>query len=73
VTVTNNSSQQAPETTTTSSVETVPGLFARLAGIAGVRVSRDLDFVARLGVHLSSSGLQGSFFSSTIGVRLRLP
>jgi hypothetical protein len=73
VTVTNNSSQLAPATETTVSFEPVPGLFARVGGGAGLRLARDFDLVTRLGVHLSSSGQVGSFLSSTVGVRLRLP
>jgi hypothetical protein len=73
VTVTNNSSQLAPVSETKVTIEPVPALFARMAGIAGVRVARDFDLVARLGGHVSSSWQRGSFLSSTVGVRLRLP
>ena len=74
VTVTNNSSQLgAGVGDDRYRSEPVPALFARMAGIAGVRVARDFDLVARLGGHLSSSWQRGSFLSSTVGVRLRLP
>jgi hypothetical protein len=49
-----------------------PGLYLRGQGIAGVRLSRAFDLVAKLSVHLSSTGESGSFVSPTIGLRLRL-
>ena len=50
----------------------MPGLYMRAQGIAGVRLSRAFDLVAKLGVHLSSTDESGSFVSPTVGVRLRL-
>ena len=54
-------------------VASVPGLYARLQGTAGLRVSRRFDVVAQLGAHVSSIGQQGSYLSSGVGLRLRLP
>ena len=68
------SSPEAPTVeSTTISNEPVPGLYLRGQGIAGVRLSRAFDLVAKLSVHLSSSFDLGSFVSPTIGVRMRLP
>jgi hypothetical protein len=55
------------------SFKPVPGLYARLQGTGGVRVSRRFDVVAQLGAHVSSIGQQGSYLSSGVGLRLRLP
>lgn len=73
VTVTNNSSQPGTVSETTTSFESVPGLYARVGGVGGLRMTEDLDLVGQIGAHLSSSDHQGSFLSSTVGVRLRLP
>jgi hypothetical protein len=71
-TVTNNS-QTGTVSETVVSVRPVPALYAPLHGAGGVRVSRLLDVIAQLGVHLSSEWQAGSYLSSTLGVRLRLP
>ena len=61
-------------TTVSSTIKdgAVPGLYLRGQGIAGVRLSRAFDLVAKLSFHLSSTGESGSFVSPTIGLRLRL-
>jgi len=73
VTVTNDSSMLGTQSTTTASLEPVPDFYFRAAGVAGVRVSASLDLVAEIGAHLSNTGQLGSFLSSTVGLRLRLP
>jgi hypothetical protein len=74
VTVTNSSeSMLAPVAETKVSFQPVPGLYARLQGTGGVRVSRMLDLVAQVGAHVSSNWRSASYLSSTVGVRLRLP
>ena len=55
------------------SFKPIPGLYARLQGTAGLRASRRFDVVAQLGAHVSSIGQTGSFLSSGVGLRLRLP
>ena len=72
VTLTENSSTGSVSETTTS-FEPVPGLYARAQATAGVRFSQDFDVVAQMAVHLSSTGQLGSFLSSTVGLRMRLP
>lgn len=68
-----NSSTSGVVAQTTTTMEHVPGLYARLQGTAGVRVTAAFDVVAQLGLHLSSTGGYGSFVGSTVGLRLRLP
>ena len=73
LTITDSSAMNGPVSEVTTSFEPVPGLYARVQGAAGVRVTGAFDLVAQLGVHLSSTGEVGSFVSPTIGVRMRLP
>jgi hypothetical protein len=73
VTVTNNSSQLGTEEQTTVSLGPIPGLFLRVAGLAGVHISSSFDIVAQLGAHVSTTGQLGSYLGSTVGLRLRLP
>jgi hypothetical protein len=72
VSVTNNAMTGVASETTTS-FEAVPGLYARVQGTSGVRLSQAFDLVAQIGAHLSSTGELGSYLSGTVGVRLRLP
>jgi hypothetical protein len=73
VTVTNNSSQLGTVTETKVSTAPVPTLYGRAAGTAGLHLSQSFDLVAQVGAHISTSYQSGSFLSSTIGLRLRLP
>jgi len=73
LTITDSSAGTGPVSEVTTSFEPIPGLYARIQGTAGVRVTGAFDVVAQLGVHLSSSFDIGSFVSPTIGVRMRLP
>lgn len=73
LTVTDSSAGPGPVSEVTTSFEPIPGLYARIQGTAGVRVTGAFDVVAQLGAHLSSSFEIGSFVSPTVGVRLRLP
>jgi len=68
-----NNSSTGTWTETDVSFKPVPGLYARLQGTGGLRVSRRFDVMAQVGAHLSPSGLFGSYLSSGVGLRLRLP
>jgi hypothetical protein len=73
VTVTNSSNVLGSVDQTTVSSEPVPELYARVAGAAGVNLTQSFDLVVQLGAHLSSAGNDGSYLSSTVGLRLRVP
>ncbi|HEY7374221.1 MAG TPA: hypothetical protein VIF57_18810 [Polyangia bacterium] len=77
VSVTNSSDMLGTIEQTTVSSEPVPELYARAAGVAGVGLTQSFDLVAQLGLHLSTGQFGpyqfGSYLSSTIGLRLRLP
>ncbi|HET6147881.1 MAG TPA: hypothetical protein VFH68_10145 [Polyangia bacterium] len=68
-----NSSVTGSLSETTVSTQVQPALYARAVGAIGLSISDDLDLVARLGVHLASSGLVTDFLSATAGVRLKVP
>src|SRR5262245_30077264 len=72
VSVTNNSST-GTVSETKQSFEPMAGLYGRLQGTAGLAVSRSFDLVAQVGAHVSSEGQYGSYLSSGVGLRLRLP
>jgi hypothetical protein len=63
----------------TMSSETVssdfqPLLYLRGTGTLGVPIAKSFDFVARVGVHLASSGgFTTDFLSATAGVRFEIP
>ncbi len=62
----------ASETTTSSSLSTTP--YARLFATASHPVWRAWDVVARFGAHtILATSAQDTFFTASIGVRLRLP
>ena len=71
VTVTSSSSGTASDTRTY--LAAIAGLYLRPEGIAGIRLSPAFDLVGKVGLHLSTTGEMGTFLSTTIGVRLRLP
>lgn len=51
-----------------------PLLYLRGAGTLGVPIAKSFDFVARLGIHLASSGgFTTDFLSATAGVRFEIP
>ena len=58
---------------TTVSTQVQPALYGRAVGAIGFPIGGDLDLVARLGIHLASTGLATDFLSATAGVRLKLP
>jgi hypothetical protein len=68
-----NSSNQGTSVETSVSTQVQPALYARAVGTIGMPISGDLDLVARLGVHLASTGMVTDFLSATVGVRLKLP
>ena len=73
VTVTSSSDMLGTLSQTTVSSGPVPEFFARGTGAVGVNLTQSFDMVVQLGAHLSSEGQLGSYLSSTIGVRMRLP
>jgi hypothetical protein len=71
VTVTNSSAPGTSDTRTY--LAAIAGLYLRPEGIAGIRLSPVFDLLGKVGLHLSTTGEMGTFLSTTIGVRLRLP
>ena len=70
---TTNNSQTGTSSETRVSFQPEPAIYARLQGAGGVRLSGMFDLVAQLGAHVSSDWKWGSYLSSTLGVRMRLP
>jgi len=71
-TVTNSSLTGASSSTVTNTIE--PLLFVRGVATAGIPISTSLDLVARLGIHLGSSGgFETAYLSATVGLRFRIP
>jgi len=68
-----NSSQNGTSSETTFSTGNQPALYARAIGSIGVPINSTFDFVARLGLHLASSGLNTDFMVATAGLRVKLP
>ena len=56
----------------TVSTQVEPALYARATGSIGIPINQTFDFLARLTVHLSSSGLATDFIGATAGLRLKL-
>jgi hypothetical protein len=55
------------------SAQVEPALYARATGSVGIPINRSLDLVARLTVHLASSGGATDFIGASAGLRLKLP
>jgi hypothetical protein len=69
-----NSSLSGSSSETTVSTELQPVLYLRGMGTVGFPISSALDLVARVGVHLASSGgFATDFLSATAGLRFRIP
>jgi len=68
-----NSSDTGTMAVETVTIEDKTALIARGDGTVGVAIGKSLDLVGRLGVRLTSTGLDSAFFSATVGLRLRLP
>jgi hypothetical protein len=68
-----NSSISGVTNEITISTQVQPVLYARALGTIGRPLNDDLDVVARLGLHVTTTGLETDFVSATVGLRLRLP
>lgn len=69
-----NSSVTGTSASTTVSNDVEPILFVRGVATAGIPISIWLDLVARLGIHLGSSGgFETDYLSATAGLRFRIP
>jgi hypothetical protein len=69
-----NSSLSGSSSETTVSTKPQPVLYLRGVGTVGFPISSSLDLVARVGVHLASSGgFATDFLSGTAGLRFRIP
>jgi hypothetical protein len=68
-----SSSVSSPSIESASSTQVQPALYGRAVGTIGLPISGDLDLVARLGIHLASTGMVTDFLSATAGVRIKLP
>jgi hypothetical protein len=49
-----------------------PVFYARAAGTVGLQMSRSLDLVAGIGVHVTPYRVEADFASATFGLRFRL-
>jgi hypothetical protein len=69
-----NSSLTGSSSSSTESSDIQPILYLRGVGTVGVPISTSLDLVARLGVHVASSGgFATDFLSATAGLRFTIP
>ena len=50
-----------------------PALYARVTGSIGIPINETFDFMARLTVHLTSSGAANDFIGASAGLRVKLP
>jgi len=67
-----NSSTMGVNSEITLSTQVEPALYVRAEGSIGIPINRTFDFLARISVHVSSSGLGADFIGATAGLRLKL-
>ena len=68
-----SSSTTGSSSDVTVSTQVEPALYVRATGSIGIPINRSFDFLARLNVHLTSSGLYADFIGASAGLRLKLP
>jgi hypothetical protein len=67
-----SSSKTGVSSDVTVTQQVQPALYVRATGSIGIPINRTFDFLARLNVHASSSGLYTDFIGATAGLRLKL-